>query len=189
MILGLGGSALPQQPPLAVISVAPNVGLGGLPSTQTKLSTTQKELPPKEQPLPNEILQTVEQFKEVVKQQKFFSSDMSRSSIRDFRKVEQEIDHLTTVLKEVESQLQKNYQLAENLKYNMAICLAQVEMAQKTQDTPPGLQYENTGPLEYFIKLADEFESQMQVVRAQIDSADKTVKNHRSPDTLTPQGE
>lgn len=164
------------------------MGLGGLATTQTKLTTTQKELPPKEQPLPNEILQTVEQFKEMVKQQKLYSSDIARCSIREFRKVEQEIDHLTTLLNDVEGQLQKNRQLAEKLKYDTAKCLQNVEMAQRTQDTPPGLQYENTAPLRYFLELADQFEREMQVLKFQIESADKYVKNHKSPDTITPQG-
>lgn len=172
---------------MAVTSSVPSLGLGGLATTQTKL-TTQKEVPPKDQPLPNEILQTVEQFKEMVKQQKLFSSDIARCSVRDFRKVEQDIDHLTNLLNDVEGQLQKNRQLAEKLKYDTAKCLQNVEMAQRTQDTPPGLQYENTAPLRYFLDLADQFEREMHVLKFQIESADKYVKNHKCPDAITPQG-
>ncbi|VEN34918.1 unnamed protein product [Callosobruchus maculatus] len=184
-LFGLGGTATTTAT-LATTTTA-SVGLGGIETTQTKVVTTQKEVPPKEQPLPNEILQTVEQFKEMVKQQKMFSSDIARCSVREFRKVEQEIDHLMNLLSDVESQLLKNRHLAEKLKYDTAKCLQNVEMAQRTQDTPPGLQYENTAPLKFFMELADQFEREMQVLKYQIESADNYVKNHRSPDALTPQ--
>ncbi|XP_057657708.1 nuclear pore complex protein Nup58 [Diorhabda carinulata] len=164
-----------------------SVGLGGLATTQTKIVTTQKDVTPKDQPLPNEIHQTVESFKEFVKQQKIHSSDIAKCSIRDFRKVEQDIIQLTTLLSEVESQLQKNRQIAENLKYDTARCLKDVEIAQRTQDTPPGLQYENIAPLKFFLNLADKFEREMQVLKIQIEGADNYVKNHKSSNPLTPQ--
>ncbi|CAH1974067.1 unnamed protein product [Acanthoscelides obtectus] len=182
-LFGLGGTT--TAAPSA--TTTPPVGLGGVPSAQTKIVTTQKEVPPKDQPLPNEILQTVEQFKDMVKHQKAYSSDIARCSVREFRKVEQEIDHLMSLLGDVESQLTKNRHLAEKLKYDTATCLKNVEMAQRTQDTPPGLQYENTDPLKFFMELADLFEREMQVLKYQIESADNYVKNHRSPDALTPQ--
>lgn len=164
-----------------------SAGLGGLATTQTKIVTTQKDVTPKDQPLPNEIHQTVESFKEFVKQQKIHSSDIAKCSIRDFRKVEQDIIQLSTLLGEVESQLQKNRQIAENLKYDTARCLKDVEIAQRTQDTPPGLQYENIAPLKFFLNLADKFEREMQVLKIQIEGADNYVKNHRSSNPLTPQ--
>lgn len=192
--LGLGGIA-PTTPAstslIQATTTAPSIGLGGIAtSTQAKSSTitTQKEIPPKDQALPNEILQTVEAFKEMVKQQKAHSSDISRCSVRDFRHVEQEIDHLSNQLKEVENQLQKNRQMAEKLKYDTAKTVQNVEMAQRTHDTPPGLQYENTAPLKFFLNLADQFERDMQNLKTQIEAADKYVKNHRNPDVLTPQG-
>nr|CAI5862322.1 unnamed protein product [Callosobruchus analis] len=184
-LFGLGGTATTTA--TLATTTTPSVGLGGIETAQTKVVTTQKEVPPKEQPLPNEILQTVEQFKEMVKQQKMYSSDIARCSVREFRKVEQEIDHLMNLLSDVESQLLKNRHLAEKLKYDTAKCLQNVEMAQRTQDTPPGLQYENTAPLKFFMELADQFEREMQVLKYQIESADNYVKNHRSPDALTPQ--
>ncbi|CAH1175853.1 unnamed protein product [Phaedon cochleariae] len=183
--LGLGGSTASA---VAAASVAPSiVGLGGVATTQAKAVSAAKDVCPKEQPLPNELLQTVDAFKEMVKQQKLHSSDIARCSVRDFRKVESEIDTLTKLLTDVESQLQKNRHLAEKLKYDTAKCLQSVEIAQRTQDTPPGLQYENTAPLKYFLDLADKFEAEMQSLKVQIESADNYVKNYRSPNTLTPQ--
>ncbi|CAH1138849.1 unnamed protein product [Phyllotreta striolata] len=162
-------------------------GLGGQPTAQTKIITTQKDVTPKDQPLPNEILQTVEEFKKLVKQQKLYSSDIARCSVRDFRIVEQDINQLTKLLSEVEIQLQKNRQLAEKLKYDTAKCLKDVEIAQRTQDTPPGLQYENVAPLKFFLNLADKFEKEMQALKVQIEGADNYVKNYRSSSALTPQ--
>ncbi|XP_072386726.1 nucleoporin p58/p45-like isoform X1 [Diabrotica undecimpunctata] len=168
-------------------TTTPSVGLGGLATTQAKVVTAQKDVTPKDQPLPNELLQTVEAFKGFVKQQKVYSSDISKCSIRDFKKVEQDIKQLTTLLKEVEHQLQINRQLAENLKYDTAKCLQNVEIAQRTQDTPPGLQYENTEPLKFFLNLADKFERDMQALKSQIEGAESYVKNHRNPNPVTSQ--
>lgn len=165
--------------------------MGGIAtSTQSKSTaiTTQKEVPPKEQQLPNEILQTVEQFKEMVKQQKSFSSDISRCSIREFRQVEQEIDLLGGQLNEVEKQLKKNRQMAEKLKYDTAKCVQQVEMAQRTHDTPPGLQYENTAPLKFFFNLSEQFENEMQNLKLHIETMEKYVKGYKNSNPLTPQG-
>lgn len=191
--IGLGGTTVTPTTTTNpnILSAPPVVGLGGQVSSQIKTGTTvttQKEVAPKEQPLPNEILQTVEQFKEMVKKQKLYSSDIARCSIRDFKKVEQEIDLLNNTLSEVECQLQKNRYLAEKLKYDTAKNLQNIEMAQRTQDTPPGLQYENSAPLKFFLELADQFEKEMQALKIQIEAADKYVKNNRNPDTLTPQG-
>ncbi|KAJ8922706.1 hypothetical protein NQ315_007741 [Exocentrus adspersus] len=174
--LGVATSTASTNP--NVVSAPSVVGLGGQASSQMKTGaavTTQKEVAPKEQPLPNEILQTVEH------------SDIARCSIRDFKKVEQEIDLLNSVLNEVECQLQKNRYLAEKLKYDTAKSLQNVEMAQRTQDTPPGLQYENSAPLKFFLDLADHFEREMQALKMHIEAADRYVKNNRNPDMLTPQ--
>ncbi|XP_030758278.1 nuclear pore complex protein Nup58-like isoform X2 [Sitophilus oryzae] len=185
---GLGSSAATTSTIPASTSAAPT-GLGGIATTQTKSTTvtTQKEVPPKDQPLPNEILQSVDTFKAMVKQQRNHSSDITRCSVKDFRRVEQEIGQLNGQINGIESQLQKNRQLAEKLKYDTANTVRNVEMAQRTHDTPPGLQYENTAPLRFFLDLADQFERDMQNLKMQIEAADKYVKNNKNPDSLTPQ--
>ncbi|XP_060530262.1 nuclear pore complex protein Nup58 isoform X2 [Cylas formicarius] len=191
--LGFGiGAGIPTTSTFSLTQASttpPSIGLGGIATTQAKsaLVAAQKELPPKEQPLPNEILQTVENFKEVVKQQKQHSSEIARCSVRDFRNIEQEIDLLNNYIHEVESQLQKNRQLTEKLKYDTAKSVQDVEMAQRTHDIPPGLQYENNAPVNFFLNLADQFEQTMQMLKIQIESADKYVKDNKKPDLLTPQ--
>lgn len=143
---------------------------------------------PKEQPLPNELQQTVQNFKEFVKKQKAYSSDVARCSIKEFKKVESEIDLATNLLNEVEKQLQNNRSVAEKLKNDTAKVLQNVEIAQRTFDTPPGLQYDNTGPLNFFLELADTFERDMYALKLQIDNTDKYVKNLGKHSPLNSQG-
>ncbi|CAH0560748.1 unnamed protein product [Brassicogethes aeneus] len=187
---GLGGTTAAISTVATSAVSTPVVGLGGVAASQSKTgakANAQKEISPKDQPLPNEIQQTVENFKNVVKDQKSHSSDISRCSVRDYRKVEQEIDLLNNLISEVETQLQKNRHLTEKLKYDTAKSFQNVEMAQRTQDTPPGLQYENMAPLKFFLELADSFEREMLTIKFQIESADKFVKNYNNPNQITHQ--
>ena len=46
--------------------------------------------------------------------------------------------------------------------------LLNVEVAQRTRDTPPAMQYENVAPLEYFARLVSNFEGQMLLYRRQV---------------------
>lgn len=166
-----------------------NVGLGGIAPVQQKSATSGKtELVPKEQTLPNELQQTVQSFKEFVKKQKSYSSDVARCSIKEFKKVESDIDSATNLLNEVEKQLQNNRAVAEKLKHDTANVLQNVEIAQRTFDTPPGLQYDNTSPLNFFMELADTFEKDMYALKLQIDNTDKYVKNLGKQTPLTSQG-
>ncbi|XP_017772516.1 PREDICTED: nucleoporin p58/p45 isoform X2 [Nicrophorus vespilloides] len=178
---GLGANTLSfgNTPTAAPASSAAPVGLGGIasstPSTGTATKTTEQA--PKEQHLPNEIQQTVENFKNFVKQQKIYSSDVARYSIKEFRRVESDIDQVNNLLNEVEKQLQMNKNVAEKLKYDTAKGLQHVEMAQRTYDTPMGLQYENTAPYLFFVELVDNFERELQNMKLQIENTDKYVKN------------
>lgn len=187
MIPGLGGSSFnltPKQPAQA------NIGLGGIAPIQPKSITTsgKTELVPKEQMLPNELQQTVQNFKEFVKKQKSYSSDVARFSIKEFKKVESEIDSAGNLLNDVEKQLQNNRAVAEKLKHDTVKVLQNVEIAQRTYDTPPGLQYDNTSPLIFFTDLADTFEKEMYALKLQIDNTDKYVKNLGKQTPLSSQG-
>ncbi|XP_031341167.1 nuclear pore complex protein Nup58 isoform X2 [Photinus pyralis] len=182
-----GIGAQPPQPP----PPARTVGLGGISSTPPKLTTpttsTQAQIPPKEQPLPQEILQTVEQFKKFVQEQKNFSSEIARSSIKELRKVEADVDLINNCMNEVENEMRKNKAIAEKIKLDTAKGLQNAEMAQRTFHTPAGLQYENTAPFEYFIELSDSFEKEMTELKLRIESVSKHVKNTMNPSKLTPQ--
>lgn len=123
-----------------------------------------------------------------MKQQKSYSSEIARCSISEFRKVETEIDLLNNLLNDVENELQKNRLIAEKLKYETTKCFQNVDMAQRTHDTPPGLQYENVAPTKFFRELVDHFDHEMHKLKVQIDSIDKFAKNYQNPNVLGPQG-
>ncbi|KAK5644007.1 hypothetical protein RI129_007852 [Pyrocoelia pectoralis] len=179
---GLGA----QPPPIPPRTV----GLGGISSTPPKLAaptTTQAEIAPKHQPLPNELLQTVEQFKKFIQEQKSFSSEIARSSIKELRKVEADVDLVNNCINEVENEMRKNKAMAEKIKLDTAKGLQNAEMAQRTFDTPAGLQYENTAPFEYFIELSDTFEKEMNELKLRIESVNKHVRNTMNPTKLNSQ--
>jgi nucleoporin p58/p45 len=61
-------------------------------------------------------------------------------------------------------------------------------MAQRTHELPPGLQYDNVAPIEYFTELVARFEHDMQVFRQEIETTEKHIQSLSHPVALTPQG-
>lgn len=61
-------------------------------------------------------------------------------------------------------------------------------MAQRTHETPPGLQYDNVAPIEYFTELVAGFEHDMQIFRQEIENTEKHIQSLSQPMALTPQG-
>ena len=57
--------------------------------------------------------------------------------------------------------LSRNHALLDKIKIEAAQEILNAEIAQRTRDTPRGLQYENVAPYEYFTRLVSKFESQM----------------------------
>ncbi|XP_022903119.2 nuclear pore complex protein Nup58 [Onthophagus taurus] len=185
---GLGGSTATPSLTKPTTTTTQSVGLGGIVTSTPKAgSTTSKgaEVLPKNEPLPNEIQQTVESFKSFVKQQKAYSSDVARCSVKEFKKVSDEIEMVSNLLNEVEKQLQTNRAVSEKLKLDTAKGLQCVELAQRTLDTPPGLQYENTAPMEFFVNLIAGFENEMHTLQMQIENTDRYVKNLGKPSVLS----
>lgn len=70
----------------------------------------------------------------------------------------------------------------------MLQCLQSVEMAQKTHDTPPGLQFENTAPDKYFEDLITQFENQIQMYKQEVDRIEAHVNGVLNPKPLSTQG-
>ncbi|GJQ65405.1 hypothetical protein Trydic_g7515 [Trypoxylus dichotomus] len=191
---GLGGTttslSLSKPPTITTASVQPTIGLGGIAQSapKTEASATGKpEIAPCDQLLPNELQQTVENFKAHVKQQKNFSSDVARISVKEFRKVSGEVDQVGNALNEVEKQLQSNRSVAEKLKIDTAKGLQNIEMAQRTMDTPPNLQYDNVMPMIFFKELVDNFEKELQNLKLQIEYTDKYIRNFDKPLPLNSQ--
>ncbi|KAK9738315.1 hypothetical protein QE152_g9933 [Popillia japonica] len=191
---GLGGMTTTSfSKPLittTTTSTQPQFGLGGIinstPKTEISMPGKQEIAPP-DQLLPNELQQTVESFQTFVKQQKHFSSDVARISSKEFRKVTNYVDQVGNALNEVEKQLQNNRTAADKLKMDTAKGLQNIEMAQRTMDTPPGLQYDNIMPMMFFKELVDNFEKELQNLKLQIEYTDKYVRNFEKPVPLNSQ--
>lgn len=84
--------------------------------------------------------------------------------------------------------VQRDRSLADKLKHDTAKALQNAEIAQRTHDTPAGLQYENNAPLLFFMELAESFEQDLLLFRSQIESTEKHIHTMVTPKTLTPQG-
>lgn len=61
-------------------------------------------------------------------------------------------------------------------------------MAQRTQDTPSGLQNQNLAPLDFFNNLVSQFDHDLNVLRLEIENAERHVKSLTSSSELNPQG-
>ena len=57
--------------------------------------------------------------------------------------------------------LSRNHALLDKIKVEAAQEILNAEVAQRTKDTPRGLQYENMAPYEFFTRLIAKFEMQM----------------------------
>lgn len=171
----------------------PFIGLGGV-DTATSLTgipggtsgrSDIKSI--KENAVPNEIMQTIDTFKNFVKQQKNLACEITRTSGKPMNKVTEDTDSLKQILTAVYSVLQKNRQMSNKLKADTTKCLLLCEMAQHTHDTPVGLQNENVAPLEFFLQLATKFEKDVANLRTEIDNTEKHVKSLSQPAVLTSQ--
>ena len=83
--------------------------------------------------------------------------------------------------------LAKNRTQLDRLKMDAAQELLNAEIAQRTKDTPPALQYENVAPYEYFARLVASFESQMLVYRRQIEETEQHLQTMATQETLAPE--
>ncbi|XP_033222298.1 nucleoporin p58/p45 isoform X2 [Belonocnema kinseyi] len=167
-----------------------NKGLGGLDVSISNKGLSQGGSSPtaaKENLLPNELMQTIDNFKEFVKTQKVLSSDIARGSSRPLNRCAEDTASLMEVLTTLAGSVQRDRSLADKLKQDTAKALQNAEIAQRTHDTPPGLQYENNAPLLFFMELAENFEQDLMLFKSQIETTEKHIETMMTPKTLTPQ--
>ncbi|XP_058798941.1 nucleoporin p58/p45 isoform X2 [Phymastichus coffea] len=172
------------------LSTTNNRGLGGLDVSISNKGLAQGNTSPtaaKENLLPNELMQTIEGFKEFVKIQKVLSSDIARGSARPLNRCAEDTASLMEMLTTLAGSVQRDRFLADKLKLDTAKALQNAEIAQRTHDTPAGLQYENNAPLLFFIELAEQFENDLMLFKSQIETTEKHIQTMMSPKTLTPQ--
>ncbi|CAK9813170.1 Nuclear pore complex protein Nup58 [Anthophora plagiata] len=165
-------------------------GLGGLDVTVSNKGLSQgsnSSAVAKENIWPPKLLQTIDEFKEFVKEQKVLSSDIARGSARPLNRCAEDTASLMELLTTLAGSVQRDRSAADKLKQDTAKALQNAEIAQRTHDTPPGLQYENNVPLLFFMELADNFEHDLMLFRSQIETTEKHIQTMMTPRTLTPQ--
>lgn len=123
-----------------------------------------------------------------MKEQKVLSSDIARGSARPLNRCAEDTASLMELLTTLAGSVQRDRSAADKLKQDTAKALQSSEVAQRTHDTPPGLQYENNAPLLFFMELADSFEHDLLLFRSQIETTEKHIQTMMTPKTLTPQG-
>ena len=126
--------------------------------------------------------------REFVKTQKGLSSDIARGSARPLIRCSEDTASLMEMLTTLAGSVQRDRSLADKLKQDTAKALQNAEIAQRTHDTPAGLQYENNAPLLFFMELAESFEQEIMLFRSQIEATEKHIQTMVTPRALTPQG-
>jgi nucleoporin p58/p45 len=132
-------------------------------------------------------LATVDEFTKHVKNQKSVRENIARMSSKPLFRIQEDAKNLRQQLLLVSSELQRNAAAIAKLKRETGQELKHAEIALRTKETPPGLQYENTAPTEYFHHLADEFETQMQIYRQQIVETENHLASADQSSSLSPQ--
>ncbi|XP_076467722.1 nucleoporin p58/p45-like isoform X2 [Babylonia areolata] len=190
--LGLGGLGAATSTTAASIfaktSTAPTfTGLGGVdPKTSSAggaggSGTSAEGKAVKEAFIPDQLVVTVDELQKYVKGEKAVREDIVRMSSKPLMRVQEDTAALKQLLSVVSNGLQRNACTLEKLKGEMTQELKNAEMAQRTKDIPPGLQYENTAPLEYFEQMVEQFEGQMLSYRQQIEMLESHLSALQQP--------
>ncbi|KAH8273121.1 hypothetical protein KR018_004842 [Drosophila ironensis] len=187
----LGGGGIfgkPAGQPAAAPAPA-FVGLGGIDvsGTQPKLGDNKQDgIKIKETQVPEEIVKTVEALKSYIKQQKTSASDIGRTSISKFNNVDHEISQLKLALQTMANSMETNHQQIRLLRQETSRAIQSLEMAQRTQDTPAGLQFEHSAPLQYFQCLVAKYEQDLVAFRQQIGLTERHMQALSSPKSISP---
>lgn len=139
----------------------------------------------KENQLPQEIIVTVDSLKAYTNQQKTISSDIVRTSSRKITNTNTELDTLNWSLADIHSNVETNFIAIKQLRVETNKARQEAEIAQRTQETPSGLQFENTAPLHYFMDLVKKFESDMLTIRKQLELTETHIRSLTNPQTFT----
>ena len=188
--LNLAGAAAPTAAtaPPAIGLGGSNVGIGTSTSvaTTTDSKSTTSGQNHKETAIPNELLETVEEFKKFVKEERSISSDIAHVSPKVHKKIAEEIAAMNQLVSTLMTGLSRNHALLDKIKVEAAQEILNAEIAQRTKDTPRGLQYENVAPYEYFTRLVLKFEGQMVHYRRQIEETEQHLISMASGQSISP---
>ncbi|XP_011196879.1 nuclear pore complex protein Nup58 [Zeugodacus cucurbitae] len=170
-------------------TATPFVGLGGVDvsSTQPKAGDLKQDsVKIKETIVPDEIAKTVDTLKSHIKAQKTLSSDIGRTSTSKLSNVSNEINNIQWALQEISNSVDTNYKQIKLLRKETSKTIQAVEMAQRTQDTPAGLQFENTAPFQFFLSLVAKYEQDLINFRQQIALTEHHMRSLTNPQTVSP---
>lgn len=174
--------------PTQINSSTQKIGLGGFDVNAAQPKTIEGQTDGakvKENQLPQEIISTADSLKAYTTQQKTISSDIVRASSRKIANVNSELDTLNWALAEIHSNVESNFAAIKQLRFETNKARQEAEIAQRTHETPAGLQFENTAPLQYFMELVRKFESDMLTIRKQLELTETHIRSLTNPQTFT----
>ncbi|XP_061388436.1 nuclear pore complex protein Nup58 [Musca vetustissima] len=188
----LGGGGLfgkPATTAAPATAPAPFVGLGGIDvsSNKPKPGESKQDIKVKETQVPDEIARTVDSLKTYIKTQKTLSSDIGRTSTSKLTNVSSEIMNLQWALQEIANSVEANYNQIKLLRKETSKTIQSVEMAQRTQDTPVGLQFENNAPFQFFQNLVAKYEHDLINFRQQIALTERHMHSLTNPQNVAPE--
>ncbi|XP_037087875.1 nucleoporin p58/p45-like [Pollicipes pollicipes] len=163
--VGLGGKQLQLGPGGTVVST------GGLSTNFGKADGKSA----KETPVPDEVAQTVAAFQKHVQEQKSEYEQISRHSWAPVQRVREETGALRQLLAAVEASVQRHATAVSKHKHDVGEALKSAEVAQRTSEISPGLQYENLAPQELFERLVQQYEASMVTYKRQIDQLERLL--------------
>uniref|UniRef100_H2ZCG2 Nucleoporin p58/p45 n=1 Tax=Ciona savignyi TaxID=51511 RepID=H2ZCG2_CIOSA len=141
----------------------------------------------KDQSVPEEICKDVKAFEVYVQKQKLESNEVGKFSVRSLQKINEEIKSLTVAVGTISSAVQRNKAAVDSIRSDFANQLKNMEIAHRTQDTPPALQHENLAPIKFFVELVSEFSASMQSYRHQIEELENHLHSLSQPSSLNPE--
>nr|CAG4635713.1 EOG090X0D34 [Artemia franciscana] len=170
-----GAQPAVSAPPLSVGST----GLGGTSLTLSGQGGKAKQdaaSAAKENKVENEIMATVESFRSYVKSQKSMREEIARARKKNKKALKSNLQSLEEALTSIDHWAAKNNLGIKTVLTFFFQELQNVEMAQRTQDTPQGLQMENTQPMDFFFNLIEGFERKIHAFRQQIEEASRNMQ-------------
>jgi nucleoporin p58/p45 len=186
-------SSLTSQPitsSLAGAAPPQSVGLGGLDmnTTQPKAQEGKNESTKvKETQVPKEIIQTVDDFKAYVKQQKTLSSDIIRTTDRKLKSVTEETQRLNCSVQDVSNNVDNNKLAIKLLRSDTSRVIQHADMGQRTHETPSGLQFENIMPQIYFNELIHKYENDLLTLKHQVELTETHLQSLSNPQNFSAQ--
>lgn len=141
----------------------------------------------KESQVPKEIIQNVDDFKAYVKQQKTLSSDIIRTTDRKMKSVTEETQRLNCNVQDVSNNVDNNKLTIKLLRSDTSKVIQHADMAQRTHETPSGLQFENIMPQIYFNELIHKYENDLLTLKHQVELTEKHLQSLSNPQNFTAQ--